>query len=179
MAMPDSRIAVSTNRTTAAGDWLSWLCIAVLIAGTCDICFATGFSYFRSGVAPTRVLQFVASGILGPASFQGGTATAALGLAIHYLNAFIITGIFFAAAAWFPVLTRQPVLVGPPFGLVVYLVMNLVVIPLSRIGPRPIRPVVAVPEIFVHMFLIGLPIALCARRARAPSPEPRAPKRVV
>jgi hypothetical protein len=165
MAMPDSRIAVSSEAATGAGSWLSWLCIAALIAGTCDICFATGFSYFRSGVAPTRVLQFVASGILGTASFQGGLATAALGLVIHYLNAFIITGIFFAAAARWPALTRRPVFVGPPFGLVVYLVMNFVVIPLSRIGPRPIRPVVAVPEIFVHMFLIGLPIALAARRA--------------
>ena len=53
----------------------AWLLRGWLIAGTLDILWATGISAWR-GVAPSRVLQFVASGALGPASFQGWLATA-------------------------------------------------------------------------------------------------------
>ena len=146
--------------------WITGLLAAALFAGTCDIVFATGFSYLRRGVPPSRVLQFVASGALGAQAFQGGTATAALGLALHYLNAVIITAVFFAAAAARPALVRRPLIVGAAYGPAVFWVMNFIVIPLSRIGPRPTRPaVVVVPELLVHMFLIGYPIVLAARRS--------------
>jgi hypothetical protein len=146
--------------------WIIGLLAAALFAGTCDIVFATGFSYLRRGVPPSRVLQFVASGALGAQAFQGGTATAALGLALHYLNALIITAVFFAAAAVRPALVRRPLIVGAAYGAAVFWVMNFIVIPFSRIGPRPTRPaVVVVPELLVHMFLIGYPIALAARRS--------------
>ena len=38
------------------------------------------------------LLQFVASGLLGQASFEGGAATAALGLLLHYLMMLLIAG---------------------------------------------------------------------------------------
>jgi hypothetical protein len=147
---------------------LKWLFIGALVAGTLDITWATTFSYLRSGVAPTRVLQFVASGALGPSAFQGGLATAAAGLGFHYLNAFLVTAAFFAVVAVMPALARRPFIVGPLYGIVVYVVMNYIVVPYSRIGPRPARPlVVAVPELLVHMFVIGVIVAISARAAFA------------
>ena len=147
--------------------WIVWLIGGALVAGTLDIGYATGFSYVRSGIAPARVLRFVASGALGADALKGGAGIAALGLGFHYLIAFIITSIFFAAAAVMPVLVRRPVLTGVAYGTVVYGVMNYVVIPLSRIGPRPTpAAVVWISGLLVHMFLIGVPIALAAERAR-------------
>ena len=152
--------------------WRAWLGLATLIAGTCDICFATGYSYVRAGVAPARVLKFVASGALGASALSGGAGTAALGLGFHYLNAFLITAIFFAAASWRPSLVRRSLPIGVLYGVVVYLVMNFVVIPLSRIGPRSGRATVTVvSELLVHMFLIGVPIAWAARKAFADSSQ--------
>ena len=155
------------SHSSGSTSWPRWLCLAALFAGTCDICFATGLSYFRSGVPPSRVLQSVASGAIGrDAAFRGGALTAALGLGFHYLNAFIVTAIFFAAARLLPWLRQRPVLIGALYGIVVYGVMNYVVIPLSLIGPRPAPPnIVRIPELLVHMFLVGAPIALAARRA--------------
>ena len=46
-----------------------------LIAGTLDICAAFLTAWLRAGVSPIGVLQFVASGALGPAAFQGGIKT--------------------------------------------------------------------------------------------------------
>ena len=147
--------------------WGSALVGSALTAGVLDIAYAILFSYFRSGTPPTRLLQSVASGALGrDAAYAGGAATAAIGLGFHFLIAFIITGIFFAAAARAPVLTSRPLLTGAIYGIGVYLVMNFVVIPLSRIGPRPMpATIVIVTGVLVHMFLIGLPIASGARRA--------------
>jgi hypothetical protein len=141
--------------------------LAAFVAGTCDIAFATGMSYFRSGVPPSRVLQFVASGAIGrDAAFRGGALTAALGLGFHYLNALIVTAIFFVAARAVPRLYHRPLAIGGLYGAVVYAVMNYIVVPLSFIGPRPAPPnVVRIPELLVHIFLIGVPIALAARRA--------------
>ena len=151
---------------TADRPWIRWLVTGWLVAGTFDICYATLFSYFRSGVAPSRILQSVASGVLGAAAYQGGVTTAALGLALHYMNALIITIIFFLVASGVPALVKRPVLTGVAYGVVVYVVMNYVVIPLSAIGPRKTpATIVWVTGLLVHMFLIGVPIALAARRA--------------
>jgi hypothetical protein len=152
---------------THSRTWAGPLVASALIAGTLDIVYAIAFSYFRSGTSPTRLLQSVASGALGREAYNGGAATAALGLGFHFLIAFIITAIFFAAASQYPSLTRRPVITGSLFGIGVYLVMNFVVIPLSRIGPRPLpAAIVMVTGVLVHMFLIGVPIAWGAKRLR-------------
>jgi hypothetical protein len=146
--------------------WGTPLVVAALVAGTLDITYAIVFSYLRSGTPPERLLQSVASGALGRDAFTGGAATAALGLGFHFLIAFTITALFFAAAARASALTRRPVLTGAAYGILVYAVMNYVVIPLSKIGPRPLpAAIVLVTGLLVHMFLIGVPIASGARRA--------------
>jgi hypothetical protein len=146
--------------------WIGRFVSSALVAGALDITYAVVFSYVRSGVAPRRILQSVASGLLGRAAYDGGTPTAALGLALHFLIAFIITAIYFAVASTQPWLTRRPLITGALYGLVVYLVMNLVVIPLSAIGTRPHPSTMTlVTGVLVHMFFIGVPIAVGARRA--------------
>jgi hypothetical protein len=154
------------TRQPESRDWPRWLITGWLIAGTFDITYAITYSFLRRGVAPSRVLQSVASGALGPSAYQGGASTAALGLAFHYLFAFIFTCAFFLAASRLSGLARRPIVSGVVYGIGIFAVMNYIVIPLSRIGPRPTPAMLAVlPEILVHMFLIGVPIALAARRA--------------
>jgi len=162
----------SASVTRPRSGWVRWLITGWLVAATCDIGYATGFSYLYRGVPPSRILKLVASGILGADAYQGGAGVAALGLALHYLNALIITGIFFAVASQLPALLRRPLLVGVLYGIAVYLVMNYVVVPLSRIGPRPTPPTpVWVTGVLVHMFLIGVPIVWAAQKAlRNPNP---------
>ncbi|HET9446624.1 MAG TPA: hypothetical protein VFO35_10215 [Steroidobacteraceae bacterium] len=138
-----------------------------LIAGTLDILYAIGFSAWR-GTPPQTLLQFVASGLLGPASFEGGNATAALGLLLHYLMMLLIAAIFYGLSRQLPSLVRKPFVWGPVFGFLVYWVMNLVVMQLSA-TPNKWRfvPISFATGIVVHMFFIGLPIAWAAARSRA------------
>ena len=144
-------------------------CIVVggLIAGAIDITYAIGFSAYR-GVAPTRLLQSVASGLLGSAAFDGGVPIAALGLFIHFCIAFLVAAIFYIASRRLDWLTRQAVIAGLLYGIVVYAVMNLIVLPLSATPPRRSFPLVVLATgLAVHMFGIGLPIALVVRKASA------------
>lgn len=136
-----------------------------LVAGAFDITYATVFSYFRSGVPPTRILQSVASGLLGSEAYEGGAPTAALGLALHFFIALVAAAIYVFASQYLPVLVRKPLLAGSVYGIVIYAVMNLVVIPLSRFPRKPSYPLpVLITGLLVHMFLIGVPIAFAARR---------------
>lgn len=145
-----------------------------LIAGVCDITYAVAFSGFR-GVPPIRILQSVASGLLGAKAFDGGWSSAALGLALHFLIALILAVIFYLASRSLSVLVRHPVICGLCYGFAVYWTMNLVVLPLSAF-PRKVSfvPIVVVTGLLVHMFFVGLPIALAVRRAAGfPLQDPR------
>ncbi len=135
------------------------------IAGAIDITYAIVFSGSR-GVPAVRVLQSVASGLLGSAAYRGGDRTAALGLSLHFLIAFTAAAIFYAASRRLRFLTAQAVVSGILYGIAIYAFMNLVVIPLSAF-PQKVRfpPLVLATGLFVHMIGIGLPIALATRRA--------------
>ena len=144
---------------------LSAILIGGAIAGTCDITYAITFWAFR-GVAATRVLQSVASGLLGAAALKGGLTTAALGLALHFFIALSAATIFYFAAKAIPILAKRAFVSGILYGLAIFAVMNLVVLPLSAFPRKVTFPLLATTTgIFVHMFLIGLPISLAVRRS--------------
>lgn len=138
-----------------------------LIAGALDITYAFILWWLRARVTPMQILQSVATGLLGKASYDGGAGTAILGAFLHFFNALVIAAIFVGASRIWPVLARRATLFGPLYGIGVYLVMNYVVLPLSAFPPRtkPPAPVVWITGVLAHMFLIGLPIALAAKRA--------------
>jgi hypothetical protein len=137
-----------------------------LLAGALDITYACVNSGLRGRGGPERVLQSVASGLLGKGAFEGGAGAAALGLFCHFLIAVTAAFVYYAASRQLDILVRQPVVCGLLYGVVVYVVMSFVVVPLSAAPFRfPLRPGVIIPGLLVHMFLIGLPIALFVRRA--------------
>jgi hypothetical protein len=132
-------------------------------AGALDILAAFAF-WATAGVAPSRVLQGVASGLLGREAFRGGAAAAALGLALHFVIAFGAAGVYYAARRWWPILVQRAVLAGLAYGIVVYVVMNRVVLPLSRVSSRTQPWSFVLTMVAIHMVFVGLPIALAVRR---------------
>jgi hypothetical protein len=138
------------------------IALACLIAGTLDISDALIF-YGLRGVAPTRLLQNIASGILGRAAFTQGASSAILGLFLHFFIATTVAAIYICASRWLP-LSRHPFLWGGLYGILVYIVMNYVVLPLSKIGPRPTPPLIPlINGVAALIFCIGIPTALLAR----------------
>lgn len=145
----------------------SAILIGGTIAGALDITYAIGFSAMH-GVPPMRILQSVASGLLGKPAFEGGVPIAILGLALHFFIAFSWAAIFYLASRVIPALTRHAVIAGAFYGFLIYAVMNLVVLPLSAYPRKVTFPLlVLVTGLLVHMFCIGLPISLAVRRTKS------------
>ena len=139
-----------------------------LIGGAGDILFAIVFAGIH-GRTPVWLLQTVATGLLGQAAYDGGVGAALLGLAGHFAMSFLWAALFVTLASRFPPLVARPAVSGPAYGVLVFLAMRLVVLPLSAF-PYPVSFKLdsAGPDLLSHMFLFGLPIALAAARALAP-----------
>ena len=137
-----------------------------LVVGTLDALDAIVFFGLRSGAQPIRIFQGIASGLIGPAARQGGLKTAALGVFLHYFIAFGIVTTYVLVSRRVRLLTRHPVMCGLLYGIAAYAVMNLVVIPLSKIGgpSMPATPVL-VNGLLIHMLGVGLPSALFTKAA--------------
>lgn len=121
------------------------------------------------GISPARLFQGIASGLLGRSAFEGGMATALLGVLIHFFIAFAVVITYHFAVRLIPRLTRRPWIYGPLYGLVVYGVMNFVVIPLSAIGARSPSTAVLLNGLLIHIFGVGLPAALSAGLSSRPA----------
>jgi uncharacterized membrane protein YagU involved in acid resistance len=136
------------------------------IAATFDIIYAMVYSWIRAKVPPEAIMQSVASGLLGQRAYEGGAATALLGLALHYAMALVIASIFWLASRRLRFMTERAVLAGLLYGVCVWFVMNFIVLPLSAF-PTPIThaPLRMAINVVAHMLLFGLPIALAARAA--------------
>ena len=149
-----------TSEKSRALPAIGW---ATLVAGILDISSAFLLSSLKGG-GPIVVLQGVAAGLVGrEAAIKGGLATVGLGLAIHFFIAFVVSAVFYGVSRRLLFLTRHPVISGLLYGVVVYGFMYWVVMPLAYpvVHPSLARDLTAV---CVHMFLIGLPVALIVRR---------------
>ncbi|QSX78667.1 hypothetical protein [Agrilutibacter solisilvae] len=136
------------------------------LAGTFDIAYAISFAAWR-GMPPEKLLQLVASGLLGSAAYDGGWNTALLGLGLHFLISLAAAAVFYTVARrWLPVLRTHPIEAGLAFGLGMFALMNFIVLPLSAF-PHPVRftALATGTNLASHLFLFGLPIALATRRA--------------
>jgi hypothetical protein len=137
-----------------------------LIAGTLDITYAWAFWALKAGLGAQRIFQSVAAGLLGRATFEGGWPTALLGLALHFFIATCMALTYHAVARGWPLLFRRPWLCGTAYGLLLYVIMNKVVLPLSAAGPGSRDPLWVGLSLAVHAFGVGVPIALTARAAQ-------------
>ena len=137
-----------------------------LLAGVMDIS-AAFVTWGVRGVSPVRILQSIASGLLGPNAYQGGLATATLGAALHFLIATTATAVYYVASRKLNFLTQRAVTWGMLYGVTVYLIMYFVVLPLAGIKSRFTLSAVAI-AVITHIVCVGLPIALTVRRFSTP-----------
>ena len=139
-----------------------------LIAGAFDITYACLFFGLRNHVSPIRILQSVARGALGQNAFQGGWKAAGLGLFFHFLIALTAAAVYFLLSRALRFMVAHAIVCGILYGACVYLFMYGVVMRVSAIHSTTLPWVypwqVLIPNLLIHMFGIGLPIALAVRR---------------
>jgi uncharacterized membrane protein YagU involved in acid resistance len=138
---------------------------AGLIAGTLDILAAiTVYAIILDKATATQILQGIASGIFGRSAYAGGAAMAFTGLALHYLIAMSFTVAYFLVSPYLPVLHKQPIISGLLYGAIVWMIMNLAVLPLSAYKQPPLRLGPSLLGMAILMLAIGIPVAIMAAR---------------
>jgi hypothetical protein len=140
--------------------------IATAIAGTLDIVFAMILTLLF-GREIGGMLRYVASGPL-PAATGMGTAGAILGLVVHFALMAVMAAVYVAVARHRPHFLARPIQWGVMYGLATYFVMNWMVVPLRFDTPLPPKALSIATQLFAHIVLVGIPIALVASRYLRP-----------
>src|SRR5262245_38143905 len=156
-------ILMTTAHDILVAPSLSALKSAILIGGIVAGVLDAASAFYTYG----RGMPYgIASGVLGskafPADGGGGAGIWILGLALHFVIALSAAAVYCASSKRLVFLRNHFLVGGMFFGIGVYLVMNLVVLPLSAV-PCPIGPFTVKGLricLLAHIFLIGLPISI-------------------
>jgi hypothetical protein len=156
---------------------LRTVALAALLCGVADISFVI-LGLLVRGADPLRMLQGIAYSILGAKTYSGGAATAALGLAMHFGVATAAAAHYAAITRFVPAALRHPLAAGVCFGLYFHYLMQLVVLPLTLLPPRPLFPPLWWVQVIAHVTCVGPVLALTMgwREQRlAPRQSPKMP----
>jgi hypothetical protein len=115
------------------------------------------------GGTMTNGFQMIASGLLGEQAFSQGLTAATLGALLHFAISIAAAALYLWAALRHRALTRHWLVGGVLFGVLVYLVMNLVVVPLSNAANPDLSLSMIAKELVAHTVMFGVPIAGIAR----------------
>lgn len=149
------------------------IALATAVAGTLDIIFAMILTVLF-GREIGNMLRFVASGPF-PDAKEWGSAGAVLGLVVHFALMAVMATIFVLAARRFPALLRSPLKWGVIYGLITYIAMNWIVVPLRFDAPLPPKAMAIATQLFAHVVLVGIPFALITARTLSAKFMQRAP----
>lgn len=145
---------------------LSAIFLGGIIAATIDI----GAASLISGRSPMFIMQAIAGGLLGKASFGGGIGTALLGLVLQEVMGVLIATIYVVLLKSASGLLRHWVLSGLTYGVIIFFVMNYVVVPLSAWKSAPHFTSVKFAENMAAMLLFGLVVAFFGGRPVSAQP---------
>ncbi len=155
---------ISPNATSTSNSKPSvpkTILLAWLTAGCLDLLAAiTVYSLIMQRVTTARLLQGIARGALGKSAYEGGIATALVGVGFHFIIAFCFTIFYFFIFPYIPFLRKQRIISGLLYGIFVWCVMNLAVLPLLNIANIPTKWDSITRGAVILMFCIGLPISL-------------------
>jgi hypothetical protein len=138
------------------------IAIATAISGTLDIAFAMILTLLF-GREIGNMLRFVASGPF-PQATEWGAGGAILGLVVHFALMAILAIAFMLVIRQRPELVRKPIAAGIIYGLITYVAMNLIAVQLRFHPGFPPKPLSIATQLFAHIVLVGIPMALIARR---------------
>lgn len=166
-----SPAASKINSANARGSRNGWTVFWIgLVAGTLDISENIIFNAFRH-ITAYQIFQYIASGLIGGKSFTMDGASVALGVAIHYTIAMTWTVIFYLLSRKLLILTRRAAICGIVYGGVVYMIMNFVVLPMTRVPHARAAVTVAsrVSGVLALLLCIGFTIALLVKKFAPPA----------
>ncbi|WP_343694607.1 DUF1440 domain-containing protein [Flavobacterium sp.] len=137
-----------------------------LLAGTLDILAAILiYSVILQKTTAEKIIQSIASGLFKQNAYTGGSQMILYGLLLHYFIAFAFAYFYYKIYPHVPLLRKNIFLSGFVYGIFVWIVMNLIVLPL--VFPKLPSKEFDFPlilSILILIFCIGLPIAFITQK---------------
>ncbi len=158
-------VAIPSKSLETRNSLLRSIVLGGLIIGILDaIVYHWFVSSVLGGYPLITVYQYMASGALGNAAFEGGVPTALLGALFHFIVSFVVAAVFILSADRIPLLCRYAVPGSLVYGIGVFIVMNLIVLPLSKAPPLPPQTTPQlIAQIVDHILVVGLPLGILVR----------------
>lgn len=137
--------------------------LAAFLSGLLDLVLAIiVYSILLDKTTALKILQSVASGVFGKTAYSGGIEMAVIGLIFHFIISFIFTYLYFYTYPRLSFLRKERIFSGFVFGLFIWSVMNLIVLPLTFTGMFPSDILSALIGIAIIIISIGIPVSLIA-----------------
>jgi hypothetical protein len=154
----------SHTTTQQEQDMFRTISLTALLTGTLDITSAIIKFYIEHHRGPVPIFRYIASGVFGKETASYGTLMIIWGAVFHFMIAFLFTAFLFLIYPKIAELIKNKFIIGVLFGLFIWTVMNLVVVPLSKASQAPFDIKQAVIAALILIFMIGLPVALIAHQ---------------
>jgi hypothetical protein len=132
--------------------------LASVAAGIPDVFVAAALSR----ASPGKVLQLIASGVLGETAYTGGSISIAVGLGLQIAMSFVIALIYNVAFSQVAGPRHSPLMFGALYGVVIFAVMNFVVVPLSKAYPKHHWDLKSIVAMLIVMILFAEIISFIA-----------------
>lgn len=153
---------LSASKTSSHGIYT--ILKATLIAGTLDIALACLNFYFKTQKNPLVVLRYIASAVFGKSAYSDDTIMPLVGLLFHYIVAFIWVTIFFLLYPKLISFTKNSIVAGLLYAIVIWLGMNFLVLPLTLVPKTSFNLTSALVGLLILMIAIGLPLGLIMKK---------------
>jgi hypothetical protein len=142
----------------------STIVTAGLVAGLLDGTAATVQTFIMSGQGIGRVFPYVASGVFGKEALSGGTGMILAGIFFHMMIAMTWAILFFYLYPFVSRVIKNWIVLGLLYGIFVWTIMNLIVVPFSNTPKFPFNPNRAIIGACILMAFIGFPISFFVSR---------------
>lgn len=160
--------AISTTSSAGSPSAIKTILLAGFIAGTLDILAAiTVYAFIMHRTTAKNLLQGIARSVIGVFGERptGDSLTLTLaGLGFHFMIAFSFAIFYFLVFPYLPSLKKKRILSGLLYGIFVWCVMNLAMLPLFHIANIPHKWDNILRGMIILMLCIGLPVSLIVSR---------------
>jgi uncharacterized membrane protein YagU involved in acid resistance len=154
----------STDLNNKPGGFISLIIKAGLLTGALDIAFAFLYSYIKRATSPATVLQYISKVVLGKTTLSDPTILSITGLLIHFVIAMTWSILFFILYRRLNLMRQNKMVTGIVYGLFVWTVMNIVVLPLWNNKIFVFKAESSSVNALILMVAIGLPLSFIAHR---------------
>jgi uncharacterized membrane protein YagU involved in acid resistance len=153
---------LQTSPKTNTGKLFKTVLLTGLLAGTLDALAAIINFYVATGKNPTIIFIYIASGVVGKQAYSYGQSIAFLGLLFHYCFAIIFSAFYFLMYPKLKFLHWNKINSAILYGIFVWIVMNLAVVPLTITHTLTFHIMKALLAVAILIICIGIPISFIA-----------------